>query len=205
MSEAPGLFAYDSENHCYVARQPRTKTETDRMVFTVWAAELQCIRYRGRAPELLRRFAELGEPHICDTPPPADIQAVCRNHVTFEAACETVESMTASQLAVVFQEYLRSTKRDGLTYRFTQLTENREASVFSYAWFRNHLHAVEFRRIDFPACRWLVRHFSAQATGGRGVSRQLHDWLENDDRFCGIRWYTETEWEATNEWQETPW
>src|SRR6266480_3008020 len=54
VSEAPDLFTYDESNHCYVKRQPRTEEEFDRAFRAAWAAELQCVRYRGDDPAVLR-------------------------------------------------------------------------------------------------------------------------------------------------------
>jgi hypothetical protein len=74
VSEAPDIFADDDTNHCYVKRRPCAKGEIDRTLRAAWAAELECIRYRGRDVEFLRRFAEFGSPHLCDVPPPPDIR-----------------------------------------------------------------------------------------------------------------------------------
>src|SRR6202035_4919756 len=67
LREAPGLFAYDGKNHCYVSRQPAGKNDPDTMVYVAWAAETQCIRYRGQDSGILRRFAE----HLGETVPAA--------------------------------------------------------------------------------------------------------------------------------------
>src|SRR4051794_8313310 len=93
-AEAPGLFAYDGKNHCFVKHQPETKGDLNHMMRAAWAAELQCIRYRGQDPEILRRFGELGEPRLCDVSPPASIQPVFRNHVTFDSASSELDSIT---------------------------------------------------------------------------------------------------------------
>lgn len=204
-AEAPGLFAYDGKNHCYVMRQPGTKQELNRMLRAAWAAELQCIRYRGEDPEVLRRFGELGDPHLCDIAPLADIQPVFRNYVTFDAAHSPADSMTPRDLAFAFQEHLRSLNQDWLSYQFTPLVEDGPTAAFSYSWFENNFHPIEFRSINLLERRWLVWHSPLEKAGSRGVSNQLDDWLKNDTRFWNIRWYTEKQWNSSKEWQETPW
>jgi hypothetical protein len=203
--ETPGLFAYDGKNHCYVKRQPGTKAELNRMLRTVWAAELQCIRYRGEDPEVLRRFGELGEPHLCDVPPPASVQPLFRNHVTFEAASPESESITLRDLALAFQEYLRSLNRHWLSYEFTPVVAAGPTAAFSFSWYQRNFHPIEFRSVSLPDCRWLVRVSPNEKAGSRGMSNDVDDWLKKDARFCKVRWYTEAQWNGSKDWQETPW
>jgi hypothetical protein len=197
--EAPGLFAYDGTNHCYVKRQPASKVELNHMLRAVWVAELQCIRYRGQDPEVLRRLGELGEPQLCDIPPPANVRPVFRNHVTFDAASPQAESITPRELALAFQEYLHSLNRHWLSYEFTPIVVKGESAAFSYSWFQGDYHPIDFCAILLPDCRWLIRH-----SGGRGVSNDVDDWLKRDARFCKVRWYADGQWDGANPWQETP-
>ena len=76
MIEAPGLFTYATgedgiPDHCYVSRQPANDSELDKMVSAIQCAELQCIRYRGSDPALLKRLVDAGEAAICDAIPSA--------------------------------------------------------------------------------------------------------------------------------------
>jgi len=84
-SVAPDLFAFD-DNHCYVKQQPRSQVELDRMLVALWAAEVSCIRYRGHAPAIFERLGAMGQPELCDSPPPEEIPVVLRNHVAFDSA-----------------------------------------------------------------------------------------------------------------------
>jgi hypothetical protein len=204
-AEAPGLFEYDGKNHCFVKRQPATKEELNRMMRAAWAAELMCIRYRGRDPEVLRRFGELGEPHLCDEAPPASIRAIFRNHVTFDTSSTKVESVTPQELALAFQEYLRSLNRDWLSYEFTPIVLEGATAGFSFSWYERIVHTIEFRAILLPECRWLVRHSPTEQAGSRAISNDLDDWLKHDARFCNVRWYTAEKWNDLKEWQDTPW
>src|SRR5262249_35562240 len=50
-TEAPDLFAICDDpagyQHCFVAKQPETPQELERMLGAIECAELDCIRYRG--------------------------------------------------------------------------------------------------------------------------------------------------------------
>lgn len=202
---APDHFAYDGEGHCYVKRQPVNKEEIDRMLRAAWAAELECIRYRGQGPEVLRRLGEAGEPQLCDVPPPETVRPVLRNHVTFAAASAQVESMTLPEIAVAYQEYLRSLNGRYMTYEFTPIVLNEASVSFSYSWSHDSFHPVEILAISLPNCRWLIRHSLIEKAGSRGASHHLDDWLKSDGRFCNVRWYSEEQWRNTQEWQDAPW
>jgi hypothetical protein len=210
VSEAPELFAYDDANHCYVKRQPRTKEELDRAFRVAWVAELQCIRYRGDDPEMLRRFAELGEPHLCDVPPPPEILPVVRDLVTFDTDSPDHARLSAIDLAEAYRGYLLrlDRKREGLgarfRYRFMPLVGNSVTASLAYSWFADDRHSVKFRVVGEADCRWLIRHYSAARAGGRGVSNQLDDWLKSAGHFCRIRWYSVEDWTGSGAWRESP-
>jgi hypothetical protein len=76
-AEAPELFGVCQDPkgypHCYVKRQPATPAEQEQMIGAIRVAELRCIRYRGRDPEVQRRLVEGAEGPICDDLPP-DLQ-----------------------------------------------------------------------------------------------------------------------------------
>lgn len=192
--EAPNLFAYDNKNHCYVKRQPIAKAETNSILRAAWAAELACIRYSGDDPEMLRRFAEFGSPELCDVAPSENIRPAFRNHVTFDSSDPAFASLTATHLATAFRDYLQSLKRDWLTFRFTPINQEGASASFDFAWFENNFHRVEFKTINLPDCRWLIRYSSNEKLGSRSVSNTVDDWLKSDDRFRSIRWYTEDAW-----------
>jgi len=60
-ANAPNLFAYDPERHCYVCRQPVTPSELDGMVAAMAQQELGCIRYRGMDAAVMKALLERGE------------------------------------------------------------------------------------------------------------------------------------------------
>lgn len=51
---APDLFAVNEEPlHCYVCRQPETPRHLNQMLEAAWYADLECIRYRGKSPDII--------------------------------------------------------------------------------------------------------------------------------------------------------
>jgi hypothetical protein len=67
-SEAPGLFGWDDQEHCYVSKQPSTADEFRRMISAIACADLGCIRYRGQDVEVVAALAEINEVDKCDKP-----------------------------------------------------------------------------------------------------------------------------------------
>ena len=51
-SEAPDHFAVD-DVQCYIKRQPANEAEVRNMVSAMAAQELDCIRYKGRDPQIV--------------------------------------------------------------------------------------------------------------------------------------------------------
>ncbi len=66
MTEAPGLFAYASDGHCYVRRQPSSATDMARMIDALAVQELDCIRYKGKNRVVQIRIVAIGEGEQCD-------------------------------------------------------------------------------------------------------------------------------------------
>lgn len=72
---APELFGEleyevnDGLRNCFVKRQPATAEEFDQMFNAIAGAELPCIRYRGRDPQVIQRLVQLGEHGQVDYPP----------------------------------------------------------------------------------------------------------------------------------------
>ncbi len=74
LDEAPDLFqwAYPpgsaEPDHCYVARQPNSVDELDRMINAARNAEVECIRYRGIEERIRQRIRERGAAGAIDVP-----------------------------------------------------------------------------------------------------------------------------------------
>lgn len=56
--EAPELFGWDDDQHCFVKRQPRTDSDLDHMINAMEAAELSCVRYCGKDAKVFDRLQE---------------------------------------------------------------------------------------------------------------------------------------------------
>jgi hypothetical protein len=208
--EAPGLFAYDDTHHghphCYVKRQPATEEELDNALRASWAAEFQCIRYRGTDSDTVRRLAEMGMAELCDSPVPAHLKPVFRNHVAFDTKDRTLSEWSAERLAREFQRSLEAKAKtnEWMSYHFKRIKQKSTFVSVSFAWLDAPFHEVQFSTINDPNARWLVRHSQTEKLGSRSVSYIVHDWLTVDGRFCSIRWYTEEQWNDKGHWQEMP-
>lgn len=115
------------------------------------------------------------------------------------------------RLALAFQAYLkaqdasRAYVSDRFRYKFSPISRTEIGAEFSYAWFEDHFHPIEFLEIESDNYRWLIRHSPIERLGSRSVSNQLEDWLTSDGRFGSFRWYSAEEWNGAKRWQETPW
>lgn len=192
--EAPGMFAYDDQSHCYVSKQPQTKNELDKMIRAVLGSEVECIRYTGDDEEINRRLAEAGSGHLSDTPIEG-IKPVSRNYVTFDAVDAADKLLSNEQLARSFQRFMRSWDDEYLTHKFTKITSDGETTAFSVAWYKDNFHRLEFKFLGEAEARWLIVS---------DILASIHDWLVSENRFCNIRWYTLDQWQNSKEWQETP-
>lgn len=194
---APGMFEYNNEDsHCFVKKQPENEKETGQMIRAVISSEVECIRYSGRDQEVLRRLAEAGSANLADILV-VGIKPILRDHVTFDAVNAVDKLLLNRDLATDFQDYLRSVESvRGTRHKFTKVLSNGEKTSFSFSWFENNFHHIEFHFLGLPECRWLV---VSDATFS------VYDWLVDDGRFFNQRWYTNQQWNTKKEWQDTPW
>ena len=65
-TEAPELFAYAPDGHCYVRRQPSSENEMRKMVGAFTVQDVGCIRYKGRDRVVQIRLIRAGEGDQCD-------------------------------------------------------------------------------------------------------------------------------------------
>ena len=210
VSEAPDLFTYDVANHCYVKRQPHTKEEFERTLRVAWSAEVECIRYRGVDPEVLRRFAEFGSPHLCDVAPPPEILPVIRDFVRFDSDSPEHAQFSAVDLVEAFRGHLlhldslREDLGTRFRYHFNPIEGGPLTASLTYSWFEDHRHTVEFQVVGVPGFRWVTHHFSAELIGGRAVSLQIDDWLKGAGSFRPIQWYSAEEWAGRGAGRDSP-
>lgn len=186
---APELFAYDCSDHCYVKRQPSSDEELERAMFVMWGQELECVRYAGTDPNVLRRLAEAGCSSQCDHPL-VGVEPVLRNIVMFRA--QPTQSISLDP----FVDYLR--REWASPIRVKRHWWSRVPT--SISWFENHFHEIDCALVDPSANRWKVRH-----GGPLGLSQSLHDWLKETPDIREIRWYSESELAAGADGKPRPW
>lgn len=192
-SSAPDLFAWDSQDHCFVKRQPSTQGEIEQMLRAVRGAELDCIRYRGLDPDITTRFAELGVPGLCDLGAP-DIRPVVRNQVTFVLAGQPAPG--PGDLATELRKHLLAL--DPNLYRATPVTLSHARASFSCAWLEDEFHPIAIIRGPEPNT-WLLEH-----EGNLGVSDLLQEWLTGVDA-AQLRWFADSDPDRSGPWRATPW
>jgi len=197
--EAPDLFAYDGTNHCYVARQPSNVTELNAALRATWTAELQCIRYRGRDRNTIRRLAEMGIAHLCDSRVPTDIGEVFRNHLTFDRIA--TNTALSEELAECFAASLAGKSNESVTYKFKRTTIAGSQATVRFAWFENHFHTVVF---NADAARCHIAIPLPEKPGSRSVALTIHDWVSADSDFSNLCWYSESDWAQSGTSQPTP-
>jgi hypothetical protein len=203
---APELFAYDAQSHCFVRRQPETKSEVNQAVRVAWSGETECIRYRGNDPAILRRFAELGRSHLCDIQLDETVEPLVRNHVSFDLASGNTES--ATEISESFRSFLLGRWKDlGKQFagKIRAIRDSATRASFEYAWYADNYYSYEIQRIEQPKAKWLVHHGVNEPGQFLGLSALIQDWLMSDSRFQNVRWYTEQSWNSSQHWTETPW
>lgn len=198
---APELFAYDEEFHCYVKRQPKNKVELDKALLVTMFAELECVRYNGSDTETIRRIAEMGNAHLCDSPKAQKIKPVFRNHVTFQSSNTT--ELSLKQLAVEFKKWFIDDAHENLHYSFKTISVESTQVSLTFAWYENNFYNVNFSATEHDST-WHVFQSAHEEIGSRAVSRMIHKWITQDSRFSNSRWYSESNWLQSAKWQETP-
>jgi hypothetical protein len=137
---APDLMGFDeTENHCFVAKQPANENEVYQAIKATWSAEFDCLRYSGQNPSILRRLAEAGASDSCDHKTLIQgIKPLLRNHVTFECAQIQSESEIANQ----FKEYVLNQNTEYLRYRVSRITSDNSGVTFSFSWYEDNYYSV---------------------------------------------------------------
>jgi ferredoxin len=68
-TEAPELFAYAPDGHCFVKKQPTTARETYQMIGAFSVQDIGCIRYKGKNRVIQIRLIGVNEGDQCDELP----------------------------------------------------------------------------------------------------------------------------------------
>ena len=193
-ASAPEMFAWDHQSHCFVKRQPSTQLEVDQMLDAVRGAELNCIRYRGLDSDILTRFAELGEPGLCDRGARFDLRPVTRNQLTFVFAGDAAKE--PGDLASALRQHLLALDPD--RYRATPVTSNHGRASFSCAWSEDRFHPIAVVSLREPAT-WLIKH-----EGNVLLSDLLQRWLTRLGA-TQLRWFADSDLTRAGPWRATPW
>src|SRR5258708_4237851 len=120
---APTLMDFDTvEGHCFFSRQPENEEEVYQAIQAVAFSEVQCLRYRGNDPEVLRRLAEIDSSDACDQPPPPGATVVLRNHVTFTAPFAS----QPWEIGEVIREHIVKLSSEYVQYKTTPLEHEGE-------------------------------------------------------------------------------
>ena len=200
--QAPFLIGFDEvEGHCFVKQQPQSDEETYNAIRAVWAADVECLRYRGHDPDIQRRLVQIGRADSCDHPLPTYAIPILRNHVTFT----TDFANEAWDVAIALMDYLLSMNTEHLKNKVTQ--PRREGRVFKIdiSWSEDKFLTMTIDRGEAATDRWLIHHSETWELASVGLSLVLDDWLRDDPRFSDLRWYTSDAWEVgDDDWQELP-
>jgi len=190
---APDLFGWtEGDTHCFVRRQPADPAETDAMVRALWSGEVDCIRYRGADPALLKRIAELGSADLCDVQPGRTRLRV-RDRVVFRSRLG--ETDRAAGLADRFEASLRAKDRP---FQFRPRRRWRPAKVI-FSWDaeifrRGHFHSVSFAEAGGGGRFEARLDFWSGAKQGLGLI--VHDWLTGPEGAEDVRWFSANELRA---------
>ena len=200
--EAPTLMGLDElEGHCFFQKQPESDQELYRAIRAVNVSEVQCLRYGGNDPDILRRLVEIGEANACDQPLPTTSVPILRNHVTFAATFAD----DPWHVAIALRDYILSQNSENVTHKVTDPKYRGKVVSFAYSWFEDRYYTVNVQRGERLRNRWLVHHSPVWKAASVGISLMIDDWLRSDPRFSDFRWYSLDAWErASDDWQEYP-
>ncbi len=198
---APAMMGFDdSGGHCFVKQQPRTEDEIYRAIRAVSSSEVECLRYRGRDPDIQRRLVEIGMADICDHPLPTNAVPVLREHVTFKSALAD-----EAWIAIAFKEYLLGENSEHERYKVTHPKRHGRVVTIGFSWYKDNYHELQIGPGESLTDRWLISHSETWEVASVGVSLMIDDWLRSDPRFSDFRWYTSNAWNTgINDWQERP-
>ena len=199
---APTLMGFDDvEGHCFVKEQPKTEEETYRAIRAVRSSEVQCLRYKGTDPDILRRLVEIGEAEACDVSLPTISTPILRNHVTFSASFAN----DPWEVGLSLRHYILSDNLECEWFKVSNLKRKGKVVAFAYSWYEDHYYTLNVGLGEPATNRFLVHHSPVWEDGSVSVSLQIDDWLRNDARFGDFRWFTSEQWHgARDQWQERP-
>jgi hypothetical protein len=199
---APTLMGFDESNtHCFVAKQPTNENEVYQAIKATWAAEVQCIRYGGDNPQILRRIAEAGVVDSCDQKHLIqEIKPLLRNHTTFEYP----EIQSELEIANQFREFILSQSTEYLHYKVSKIISDKLRAAFSFSWYEENYYSVWFSRFESTKTWHIFHSPDDEKIVSRDISLTIDEWLRSNKTVANIKWYTNTAWNKSFQWQDTP-
>ena len=213
--EASKLFDWEAD-HCFVSRQPQSDVELDRMMFAMWAADMECVRYRGTNFEIINRISEMGLLKCCDNAQDEAAIPVVRNRVHFETTSANT-GITASLIAKSFKKYFTKAKSffefvtligasnsEGFYGKSCRITEaNENAACVEFSWVQGSRHKVRIVS-GLAANRWVIQLSPFSDHTARGAARVIDEWLRGHLCATSIQWWVEDESGTAKNRRDTP-
>jgi hypothetical protein len=193
--EAPTMMSHDGRGHCFFARQPMTREETNAAILSTWASCCGAVRYGGEDHEILVRLAEIGSAKCCDHRLDNEPSPVDRNLVCFEFTA-TGTPVTGTVSARQIMDYFAKVIGGGHGHVLDFHTSD-SASSFRYEWGGvGHVHVVKLSLEPHRDLLWLLLIRRDDNYASTAFAINIHKALERDARFRRIRWFSEQDWHA---------
>jgi len=206
LEEAPGVFAWsepgsDPALSCVVKWQPESPEDITKTLKAMISAEVDCIRYRGRNEEILRRIVEMGAAGQLDCTAPGNARRVDRDRVTFTV--RDVGKASAEGLAGEFERHLEAMNQKSGLQRYNMSPRGSGIAEVNFSWFDGVFHAVELQALKVEPHFMAIVKTSALHPATQGAARLVDDWLGSSDRYENLRWYSLAQWQAGGPWRDT--
>jgi hypothetical protein len=192
------LMSHDqASHHCFFARQPGTKAETDSAILGLYVSCCGAVRYGGRDRGILIRLAELGVAYCCDYPLDDEPKPANVNHATFEFVDPSVGDADRSGLARQIMEYLSNwfAARPISDHRVVDFRCAATRVSFRHEWGyggKPNIHSVTYELQPHEPAGWLLLALRDEGPT-TGIGMGLHEAIGRDTRFRNVRWFTKEE------------
>ena len=183
-SIAPELF-HTGEVSCSFIRQPVGPAEIDKTIVAMDSNEVDCIRYAGSDPEIIRRLGEGGLGRLADDPAAMAFRPIERDLVVFQVP-QFPRDKPLERIAAMFRAYL--SEQEWFTVRPIGFLRKRRVR---FSWNGPNFHAVTFKNSRRPDSFMAVLAASPPYAL-KGLGRVVHGWLEDELRAEDISWYSRT-------------
>jgi hypothetical protein len=200
-AQAPTLMSHeggDQGGHCFFARQPNTKAETDAAILSVYISCCGAVRYGGQDREILTRLAELGAAGSCDYELDDEPNPTSLSHATFEFEVAdkpgTERATVSRQIMKYLADYFAASPSKD--HRVVEFRCSEARSSFRYEWGYGgnpSLYSETFILEPHGTGRWSLRLLRENHRVTGAIS--THKAMNRDARFRDIRWFSEEEWQ----------